>query len=351
MGDLNDTPIFSFDHEGKSIQILSLCYNLLKSRFWEYTALAGCTLFPLALVVIVAHFSASDGFFARAVFAGQYYFIYRFLLMIVMFLMSLASEGAMIRLTANSFAGIGTGVDNNNSLWSSVKSHLRVSCSKSCTATMAGLFVYIEVLAICTCFRFLDLGISMMTYLPQPASGLLRFVVGLAFALPLMHAITGPFLFFPAIIVENKTISASLKRSWQLAKGRIYFMFTFLFPLGFTRLLLADSMLFVYVKYCWYPNLAGYIIIMSLVTILFLPIQAVLRFVLYAKLRTEKECITQEELQAELAKQGDGYVDAAVIMDEEGEGPFRGTDKPENSTSDEQPEYTPPAVTDGSVKK
>ncbi|KAL7556663.1 hypothetical protein ACA910_014138 [Epithemia clementina (nom. ined.)] len=299
--------IFPVEDEGKSLKILSLCWQLFQSRVLDYFVLTLTMLIPLGTLELILYFYPGDNIFAKAVFVGDYYRLFRGVLSIIMFLLALVGEGAMIRLTSNIFAGT-----QAEGLWQSVKSNLNVGFFNSFKVALTGLTIYSEVYLTLFIFCLLDFGISSIKALPLVVAGLLRVLAGLLFAVPLMFSITGPYLYFPAIIVENKGMGESLKRSWKLAKERIYFVFVFIFPLGFIRLLFADMILSVYVEYSIAPTLSGYIAIMFLPTLLFLPAQAILRFVLYAKLRTEKEGISEADLQAQLAEGREVSADAGT---------------------------------------
>ena len=326
------------DDDVKSMHILALGYHLFTARFREYALLSLSTLIPLAFVQLILYFFPGDALFSDVLFNGYYYFIFRFCIMVLMFLMSMVGEGAMIRLTADLYA------ENTVRFWPSIESNLRTGLRAAPRAAYAGVQIYLEVFFVFVVFCMVDFGIAAIPGLSDKVSGLLRCLVGLFFAFPFMHIITGPFLFFTSIIVENEGSSASVKRSWKLAKERIYFMFNFIFPLGFIRLMMADLFIYVFINYHIFPTLAGYITVVTIPTILFLPFQAILRFALYARLRIEKEDLSEVSLQAELRKPGE-YINADVVSisdDDSSEGDAKVYAPPNHAVRSQNSDDTPP---------
>ncbi|CAB9503102.1 expressed unknown protein [Seminavis robusta] len=232
-----------------------------------------------------------------------------------------AFQGAFVRAASEIFAG-------RSPHWMTC---LRIGWKKMCSIIGFGL-CYLLVLAVTAVIWFsatILTTINKETGMPNAGMTFLSVVAFIGLSVYFTCSMTGAPT---AMIVENKGIVASMKRSWQLCRSSICFILcsTLVFYLleAVGRIAIRKALQLFFIG----SSAATMAVIMGLssviVSLLIGPLNAILNPVLYFSLRIRNEELTIEALQAELELN-----QSIELRSGQGDGVYRKVDMHDNDDS------------------
>jgi hypothetical protein len=132
----------------------------------------------------------------------------------------------------------------------------------------------------------------------------LTFITFVAYLIGMIYVVSSVMLIFPVIMVENKGPINAIRRSFEISEGRRCYVFCAIFTLWVARAILirllhnifnGDNPLSAFLS----P--VG-IIVSFIPDLLYLPLNSILKMVLYTSIRADKEGLTQAVLKRELVE-------------------------------------------------
>lgn len=204
---------------------------------------------------------------------------------------TLVGEGGMVRACADIYAG-------EPQPWLAAA---KAGAAKFCTLLLASMIV----LGVSCGGAFVVYAIIIMAAAFN--SGLLGFLAvisAIVYLVLLCLWISQTRFIFPVIMIENKGAVNSVRRSFEISKGRQCYIFCACFILWVAKVLVAqllhnifsgDSLMAAFLS-------PGGIIISFIPDLIFLPVNSILKTVLYASVRVDKEGLTEAVLKRELVE-------------------------------------------------
>lgn len=166
----------------------------------------------------------------------------------------------------------------------------------------ASFLVFLVAAAMILCLGCME--ILMLTFSDSVLVILLLLIWAFIF-LSFLLLWTISFILYPVMMVENKTPVASIRRSLELSEGQIYILFCAKFLYVSTQHLTTELLNDILTgSFHKLDNRMISIAVFTLFSLLFLPVQANLRVVVYMNIRVESEGLDGIMLKEQLQETG-----------------------------------------------
>mmetsp|Transcript_1455 Transcript_1455/g.1996 ORF Transcript_1455/g.1996 Transcript_1455/m.1996 type:complete len:334 (-) Transcript_1455:240-1241(-) len=204
---------------------------------------------------------------------------------------TLVGEGGMVRACADIYAEQPQG-------WFTV---VKLSAQNFCTLLLSSLICG-GICALGGLFLYILFIFAVVNH-----SGFLGFLVivcGIIYLLGLIYFISSTRFIFPMIMVENKGPINAIRRSFEISEGRRAYIFCAVFILWTGKVIVSQLLHNIFSSgNPMAAFLTPFGIIISFVPdLIYLPINSILKTVLYASVRVDKEGLTQAVLKRELVE-------------------------------------------------
>mmetsp|Transcript_9291 Transcript_9291/g.20092 ORF Transcript_9291/g.20092 Transcript_9291/m.20092 type:complete len:342 (+) Transcript_9291:226-1251(+) len=305
-GNINDEELFTHLSLG---QVFSRSINVFIDRFDVFMTMSAVVVVPAAIfgtligvvmgmeAVMAAKMDPDDPD-AQAMDIMQFLLNHAAGVVIVMLLniivstiTTLVGEGAMVRSAADTYAAQPQG-------W--------FTCAKLAFEKFCSLLT--SSLAVSACiwggllFCLMILGGALKAEAPFLA--FLGFIALVGYGIALVYFLSSVMLIFPVIMVENKGPINAIRRSMEISEGRRCYLFCAIFIVYVAKVIVAQLLHNIFNgdnPLATVLSPAG-ILVSFIPDLLYLPINSIMKTVLYTSIRVDKEGLTQAVLQRELVE-------------------------------------------------
>mmetsp|Transcript_36199 Transcript_36199/g.75294 ORF Transcript_36199/g.75294 Transcript_36199/m.75294 type:complete len:339 (-) Transcript_36199:69-1085(-) len=291
-------------------QVFSRSINVFVDRFDVFMTLSAVVLVPAAIfgavvgltfgmeAIMIAKMHPEETEEEQAMDMIQFLVNHTFAVaavflinIIVSTLTTLVGEGAMVRASADTYAAQPQG------WWTCAKLGFQHFCALWGAGCIVGGIIYGGMLFVGLLF----------VQAARSNSGFLAFLAFagmITYGVALVYYISSVMLIFPVIIIENKGPMNAIRRSFEVSEGRRCYIFCAIFVLWVVKLIVAQLLHNIFNgdnPLAAILSPAG-IIVSFIPDLIYLPLNSILKTVLYTSIRVDKEGLTQAVLQRELVE-------------------------------------------------
>ena len=297
-------------------QVFARCFDMFMARYAAYIVLTIIMMIPGGLVGAGAFYGVvyweedvapTFGDWEDQIFMKSQLAITGLKLALaelILFLVFLPGEATMIGIGVKLYANINRG---------SLSNDVRASSQYICKMSMAAIVLFLASVALCFLFGLVEMLIGLISFDSILVIFLIAIYLGFFLGFFGLWAIS--LLVFPTIVVENWGPVDSIKRSWELTRERIFYVFVTNFLFSSARYILSDLIKGI-LEEQGDIGMVGFIFIYFFPALLFLPLQANIRVVLYMNIRAEVEGLNEKILLQDLSEDG-RYLQAAGLLQDD----------------------------------
>ena len=282
-------------------RVFSRTMDLFVDRFDVYMALAAVVSIPSAVMLaLVGAFARLEELELSKIKAGEdpdaaamsliafvghhaHVIAIVYVIQVIFFtLIMLVGEGGVIRATADTYAAQPQG------WFVCLKVGVQQFCSLLGTAVLVGIPTYVGLTIAILASKVPVLG----------------FLLIMLYAVGLCYLVASTCLAYPVVVVENKGPMQALRRSLELTEGRRFYTFCPICVFYIVRFIVGFLLHNIFNSSdnpLRYMTPTG-IIVSFVPDLLYMPLNTILKMVLYASIRVDKEGLTKTILQRELVE-------------------------------------------------